>query len=233
LKIRDKRPRFPAAWCGPEGSPASGPQSGPPGGSLTSRMIPAGRLGAHRWPAGFSATVRAVTGNTKWVIDARVAAAMALVAAIAALAACATSERGDDHSADADVLRYCERFAAAVPVRLLKSPEASYVVGSARVDRAPLDDAANSVANVFQPHDSRFVGVWQCAFSLSINGRHCTGEVALPIAEHAEFAQYTSWPDLAFIEENRIVSTGGTRIGYATPKYFDTSCEQQETARSN
>jgi hypothetical protein len=174
-----------------------------------------------------------VTANTKRVIDGPVAAATAFVAVVAALAACATSERGDDHRADADALRYCERFAAAVPARLLESPEASYVAGSARIDRTPLDAAANSVTNFFQPGDSRFVGVWQCTFSLSVNGRHCTGEVALPIAEHADFAEYTTWPALALIEENRIVSTSGTTVGYATPKYLDTSCETQGTARKH
>ena len=168
--------------------------------------------------------------NTKRVIDARAAVAMALVAAIAALAACDASERGGAHPADADVLRYCERFAAAVPARLPESPDASYVAGSARIDRTPLDDAAILLTNVFQSHDARFVGAWRCAFSLSMNGRHCTGEVALPIAQHVEFAEYTRWPALAIIEENRIVSTAGTTIGYATPKYFDTSCETRETA---
>lgn len=166
-----------------------------------------------------------MTANTKRVIDARAAAATALVVVGASWAACANSEHGYDHQADADVLRYCGRFAAAVPARLLESPEASYIAGSARVYRTPVDDAATFVTNVFQPRDSRFFGTWQCAFSLSMNGRHCTGEVALPIAEHAEFAQYTSWPQLAFIEENSIVSSDGTTIGYATPKYFDTSCE--------
>ena len=44
--LRRERPPLLAAWCGPEGSPISSPISRPAGGSLTSRMIPAGRLGA-------------------------------------------------------------------------------------------------------------------------------------------------------------------------------------------
>ncbi|MCY4497856.1 MAG: hypothetical protein OXC14_11275 [Rhodospirillaceae bacterium] len=158
-----------------------------------------------------------MTANTKRVIDARAAAATCLVAAVAALAACGTSDRGDEHPADADVLRYSERLAAAVPARLLESPAASYVTGSARIDRTRLVSTI-LVANVFQLHDARFLEAWHCVLSLSMNGRHCTREVALPIAEHAEFGEHTSWPALAIIKENRIVSTSGTTIGYATPK---------------
>ena len=57
-----------------------------------------------------------------------------------------------------------------------------------------------------------------------MDDQHCTGEVALPIAERAEFAGYTSWPRLAIVDDNRIVTSGGSTIGFATPKYFETSC---------
>ena len=57
-----------------------------------------------------------------------------------------------------------------------------------------------------------------------MDGQPCAGEVALPIAERAEFAEHTSWPRLAIVDGNRIVTAGGTTLGFATPKYFETSC---------
>ena len=129
-----------------------------------------------------------------------------------------------DDPAYAGVLRYCERFAVAVPARLLQSPEASYVPGSARVGRTRLGDVVTHVSNVFQPADSRFAAGWQCTFSIALRGRRCDGEVALPIAERAAFADYTSWPRLMIVDDHRIMSADSTTIGYATPKYFETSC---------
>ena len=58
-----------------------------------------------------------------------------------------------------------------------------------------------------------------------MNGRRCTGEVMLPIAECAEFAEYTRWPRLSIIGEHRIASADGATIGYVVPKYFETSCQ--------
>ena len=80
------------------------------------------------------------------------------------------------------------------------------------------------LSNMFQPADSRFAAGWQCTFSISMRGRRCDGEVALPIAERAAFADFTSWPRLMIVNDHRIVSPDGTTIGYATPKYFETSC---------
>ena len=152
-----------------------------------------------------------------------VALSAALAAAVALTACAAPMTRGDDPAHDA-VLRYCERFAAASPPRVL-SQGASYVAGSARLVRTPLDAVTTFVTNILQPRDSRFVDAWRCTFSVSMDGQRCTGEVALPIAEHAEFADYTRWPRLAIIEGHRIVSGDGATIGYATPKYFETSCQ--------
>ncbi len=57
-----------------------------------------------------------------------------------------------------------------------------------------------------------------------MDGQLCSGEVTLPVAEHAEFAEYTSWPRLTITDDNRIVTADGTTIGFAVPKYFETSC---------
>ncbi len=150
------------------------------------------------------------------VLSASLAAAVTLTACVA------PATQGGDPAHDA-VLRYCERFAAAAPARLLS--QGFYVAGSARVVRTPLGAVTTFASNVFQPRESRFVDAWRCTFSVSMDGRRCTGEVELPIAEHAEFADYTRWPRLAIIKGHRIVSADGATIGYATPKYFETSCQ--------
>ena len=147
-----------------------------------------------------------------------------VMAAAVALAACGPQTADVDDPAYDSMLRYCERFAAAAPDRLLKSPGAHYIAGSARVFRTRLDDIVTCLSNTFQPLDSRFAAAWQCTFSISMDGQPCAGEVTLPIAEHAEFAEYTSWPRLAIVDDNRIVTSGGSTIGFATPKYFETSC---------
>ena len=103
------------------------------------------------------------------------------------LAACGSSVTGRDDPAYDGVLRYCERFAAAAPGRLIDSRGAYYVAGSARVVRPRLGDVVTRLSNMFQPPDSRFVAAWRCRFSISMNGQSCAGEVALPLAEHAEF----------------------------------------------
>lgn len=146
------------------------------------------------------------------------------LASTLALAACTFSATSGDDPAHGDVHRYCERFAAAASIRLIESPGASYVAGSSRVARERFGAVATLVSNVFHPRDSRFVGAWRCTFSMSANAGPCMGEVALLIAEHAEFAEYTSWPRLAIIDGNRIATAGGETIGYVTPKYLDTSC---------
>ena len=147
-----------------------------------------------------------------------------VLAAALVLAACGSSAPGRDDPAYDGVLRYCERFAAAAPGRLIDSRGAYYVAGSARVVRPRLGDVVTRLSNTFQPPDSRFVAAWRCRFSISMNGQSCAGEVALTLAEHTEFAEHTSWPRLAIIDGNRILSAGGTTIGYAAPKYFETSC---------
>ena len=60
-----------------------------------------------------------------------------------------------------------------------------------------------------------------------MDGQPCAGEVALPVAERAAFAEYTSWPHLAIVDDNRIVTASGTTVGFATPKYFETSCPME------
>ena len=101
---------------------------------------------------------------------------------------------------------------------------ARYVAGSARVSQSRLGNLVTAVTNLFQPRDSRLGSVWQCEFSIMMNGRLCKGEVALPVAEHAAFAEYTHWPRLDIVGGREIVSEEGERIGYATPKYFETTC---------
>ena len=148
---------------------------------------------------------------------------LAITMLVATTSACAADV--DDPVYAAGVLRYCERFAVAVPARLLKSLEASYVPGSARVGRTRLDGVVTHVSNVFQPADSRFAAMWQCTFSIALRDQRCDGKVALPIAEHAAFADYTSWPRLMIVDDHRrIMSADGATLGYATPKYFETSC---------
>ena len=146
------------------------------------------------------------------------------MAAAVALAACGPQTADADAPEYEGMLRYCEWFATAAPARVLKSPGAHYIAGSARVFRTRLGDVVTFLSNTFQPSDSRFDAAWQCTFSISMDDQHCTGEVALPIAERAEFAGYTSWPRLAIVDDNRIVTSGGSTIGFATPKYFETSC---------
>ena len=147
-----------------------------------------------------------------------------VMAAAMALTACGLQTADvDDHAYDS-MLRYCERFAVATPARLLHSPGAHYIAGSARVFRTRLGDFVTRLENRFQPTDSRFVAAWQCTFSISLDDQTCTGKVTLPIAARAEFAEYTSWPRLAIVEDNQIVTGSGATIGFATPKYFKTSC---------
>ena len=147
-----------------------------------------------------------------------------VLAAAVALVACGPHTADVDDPAYDSILRYCEQFAAAVPARLLKSPGAHYDAGSARVVRPRLGNVVTRLSNTFQPPDSRFADAWQCTFSISMDGQPCAGEVALPIAERAEFAEYTSWLRLVIVDGNRIVTAGGTTLGFATPKYFETSC---------
>ena len=146
------------------------------------------------------------------------------VASTMVFAACAVPATGSVEPAHDGVFRYCERFAVAASARLIESPGASYAAGSSRVARERFGAVTTFVSNVFQPRDSRFVDAWRCTFSISVSDRSCTGQVALFIAEHAEFAEYTSWPRLAIIAGNRIATADGKTIGYAVPKYFDTSC---------
>ena len=103
------------------------------------------------------------------------------------LAACGSSATGRDDPAYDGVLRYCERFAAAAPVRLIAAAApvrlidalgASYVAGNTRVVRTRLGGVVTRLSNTFQPSDSRFVAAWQCLFSISMNGQSCAGEVS-------------------------------------------------------
>ena len=151
-----------------------------------------------------------------------------VLAAAVALAACGPHTADVDDPAYDGMLRYCEEFAAAVPAQLLKFPGAHYVAGSARVVRPRLGNVGTHLSNTFQPPDSRFAAVWQCTFSISMDGQPCAGEVKLPVAERADFAEYTSWPWLAIVDDNRIETASGTTTGFVTPKYFETSCPVEE-----
>ncbi len=123
------------------------------------------------------------------------------------------------------VQKYCERFAAAVPSKLLKSKEAVYIDGSATTSRPSFTSALLFASNFFQPPDSRFANMWKCEFHIQHQGLLCAGEVDLPVAEFREFAEYTSWEKLVIVEgNNTITANDGSVIGYAVAKYYKLRC---------
>ncbi len=143
------------------------------------------------------------------------------------LLACQKAADAGDGGYDS-VQKYCERFAAAVPSKLLKSKEAVYIDGSATISRPSFTSALLFASNFFQPPDSRFANMWKCEFHIQHNGL-CAGEVDLPVAERRAFAEYTSWEKLVIVEgDNTITANDGSVIGYAVAKYYKLRCPDSE-----
>ena len=122
------------------------------------------------------------------------------------------------------VLEYCENFARHAPEKLSAAPTARYVPQSAVVKQRIRDRITTVVSNFFQPRDSRFLRAWNCRFRVTLEGKTCAGKVSLPVVEHKDFADYTQWPELMIVPDNRITDAAGTAVGYLTPKYYELNC---------